>query len=135
MEIRGRVETIQTTALLITTRLLRRVLWTWEDLVPLTICQNLTMVLQPSSTPAHPWVIVCSWFLTFKLWNQIIKLTNHLFNNNTRNKKKIVLLDWLEIICVFPLNWCLCSIFIWISSFPVNILTKRCLLKIRFQEN
>ena len=36
LEVGGRVETIQTTALLKTTRILRRVLETWEDLLSLT---------------------------------------------------------------------------------------------------
>ena len=37
LEIRGRVETIQTTALLRTARILRRVLETWADLLSLKL--------------------------------------------------------------------------------------------------
>ena len=42
LEVGGRVETIQTTALLRTARILRRVLETWGDLLSLSSCEKPT---------------------------------------------------------------------------------------------
>ena len=69
LEIRGRVETIQTTALLRTTRILRRVLESWGDLLSLKTSEKLSAK-------------------TDRNISQQVNNNNNNNNNNTMMKKK-----------------------------------------------
>ena len=67
LEVGGRVETIQTTALLKTARILRRVLETWGDLLPLNL-QWKTISLR--------WCVKLTWVLTIIIIDKINKIVN-----------------------------------------------------------
>ena len=98
LEVGGLLETIQTTALLRTARILRRVLETWEDLLSLrqplneygryqTDCQKWKSIEKPNTYSEKYAVKILKWNLPWKAGNDTCQMES---NNKIKKKIKMV---------------------------------------------
>ena len=96
MEVGGRVETIQTTAVLRTARILTRVLGTWEDLLSLSLLRKIIII-----------IIIISLFVSFSHHRQLVVFHWSLSDNkspyNFRTLLSILANLYTAVVSILPL--------------------------------